>query len=402
MSNTNVNAFLIVLFSVGNGVIMETFVPKGNIRGPIIPSFIFDLELSPGAIVAYTVLCNYAGDKDHCWPSYKTMCSKLHKCKGTVISYINELVKANLIQVVSGKYKTNIYYILNPKSSMTQETNTKNNNYSYAGVVESSFVTLGTKNDHGRSNFVHSSPEIEPINNLKNNNINNTPPIPPVGLQARQDPLPTDASPAAECASDSDFQSIWIAYPRKESRRKALKQWNALARTGQLPPLTDLLETIAFRSQSEPWQKEKGRFVPRLAKWLAERRWEDELTAEEKENFDAWLEQKRRDIRAKEIAKAKADAIAAARQRLRPLFDNLARCFGQNSYGEEIFSYWCELHEKNYAPYATDVPPGNSLGLLDFIKDYRRMKIREDAAQNGGYFTRKYLLNTVIKGEERR
>ena len=43
----------------------ETFRPRGNISGPILPRYALTLKISLGAKMLYSLLCDYAGDKDH-------------------------------------------------------------------------------------------------------------------------------------------------------------------------------------------------------------------------------------------------------------------------------------------------------------------------------------------------
>ena len=43
---------------------METFAPKGNIYGPILPQFILQMSITFGAKTMYAILCDYAADKD--------------------------------------------------------------------------------------------------------------------------------------------------------------------------------------------------------------------------------------------------------------------------------------------------------------------------------------------------
>ncbi len=93
---------------------MKTFIPRGNIFGPIIPEFLFSTGLSFEAIIMYAILCNFAGNKDHCWPSYETLYRKLGQKRSirSIKSYIAELEEKHFIEVVRGKYKSNIYYLI--------------------------------------------------------------------------------------------------------------------------------------------------------------------------------------------------------------------------------------------------------------------------------------------------
>ena len=42
---------------------METFVPAGQLYGPILPAFIMNRAISLGAKIAYAFLCDFAGKR---------------------------------------------------------------------------------------------------------------------------------------------------------------------------------------------------------------------------------------------------------------------------------------------------------------------------------------------------
>lgn len=45
---------------------METFAPREKIHGQILPQFVLDKPLTPGAKALYAPLCNCASENDHC------------------------------------------------------------------------------------------------------------------------------------------------------------------------------------------------------------------------------------------------------------------------------------------------------------------------------------------------
>ena len=74
---------------------METFAPKGNIYGPILPQFVLQMSITFGAKTMYAILCDYAADKDHCWPSQATLAKRLSCSISSVKNYLAELVREN-------------------------------------------------------------------------------------------------------------------------------------------------------------------------------------------------------------------------------------------------------------------------------------------------------------------
>ena len=57
---------------------MQTYAPRGKIFGPILPQFVLEKPITLGAKVMYALLCNYASETDHCWPSQATLAAKLN------------------------------------------------------------------------------------------------------------------------------------------------------------------------------------------------------------------------------------------------------------------------------------------------------------------------------------
>lgn len=71
----------------------------------------------------------------------------------------------------------------------------------------------------------------------------------------------------------SDFESFWNLYPKREGRKAALKAWMTIA--APRPSMEDILRSLVCWRVCAQWQRENGRFVPRAARWLEERSWED-------------------------------------------------------------------------------------------------------------------------------
>lgn len=71
------------------------------------------------------------------------------------------------------------------------------------------------------------------------------------------------------------FALFWQEYPRKAAKAAALKAWQ------KLNPSTELVERILAHvrdhKRSPDWIKDGGQFAPYPAKFLNERRWEDDI-----------------------------------------------------------------------------------------------------------------------------
>lgn len=70
------------------------------------------------------------------------------------------------------------------------------------------------------------------------------------------------------------FEAFWIAYPRKVGKGAALKIWTRIKPSAELTER--MLTAVHLAKQSEQWKKENGRFIPHLATWLNQGRWDDE------------------------------------------------------------------------------------------------------------------------------
>lgn len=81
----------------------------------IIQRDIMTCDISIYSKAVYCLLVSYAGEKDYCFPSLKTMCSDLKISKPTIINALKELISVSLIEAdkrktAQGENVTNIYY----------------------------------------------------------------------------------------------------------------------------------------------------------------------------------------------------------------------------------------------------------------------------------------------------
>ncbi len=70
------------------------------------------------------------------------------------------------------------------------------------------------------------------------------------------------------------FAALLNAYPRKTSGEWfAWQTFKRLARKGELPEISELLQMIEAKRQSDDWNRDAGRWIPGLSKWLNNRPW---------------------------------------------------------------------------------------------------------------------------------
>ena len=348
---------------------METFSPKGNIHGPILPQFILQMPITFGAKTMYAILCDYAAAKDHCWPSQATLAKRLSCSISSVKNYLAELVREKLIFIRREPYRSSVYYLLRPEACLEKQETNPVHHQSESGCNEATFGSLTTLNKQGKERDSPLSPHAP----------GETAPVP-----VRR----TCKAPAAGGVSAlPDFENIWAMYPKKEAKGFARMAWLKLSRSGQLPSLPELHAAIRRFAASEGWQCEQGRFVPQMGNWLRGQRWLDPLPlaeqAEAAQNQSALRALRVREEREQRLKEQKD----AERARLRPLFDAFAAKFPPLANDAMPFGIWQYLHSQNRAPSADDVPPENSLGIIEFLNEFKRRR------QTADFRTKRQPLN---------
>ena len=73
---------------------------------------------------------------------------------------------------------------------------------------------------------------------------------------------------------EANFDAFWRAYPRKERKEAARSAWARLKPDSETAK--QILAAIQKQRTSDQWLREGGRFIPHAAKWVEDKRWEDE------------------------------------------------------------------------------------------------------------------------------
>jgi len=73
------------------------------------------------------------------------------------------------------------------------------------------------------------------------------------------------------------FEVLLNQYPRKAGKWQAWMTFKKLVRAGEIPKTSKLLQIIGKNKMSRDWQRDNGRWIPGLSKFLKERRWLDEI-----------------------------------------------------------------------------------------------------------------------------
>ena len=315
----------------------ETFRPRGNISGPILPRYALTLKISLGAKMLYSLLCDYAGDKDHCWPSQTTLAGPLGCSVSSIKTYLRELAGQRLIDVELRECRSSTYYLLKPPFLSAR-----------AGQPNS---------DGGEANSGY-------ITNCRKKETNYPPtPTPPTAKEPPSTRQPRRGVGDFFSANNA-FESIWNAYPRKEAKELARAVWHRLWRQGAIR-IEALMESLRRFCRSDGWNREHGRYVPQLVNWLRGQRWLDELPsspAAVATDYDA-------KVRAWEAAQERRQADPDL-EAVRPQFEAFLARFRDTRLRGPAWGLWTLLHKAGRAPQAHDVADA-SASTLDFLRQWR-------------------------------
>lgn len=90
----------------------ERINPFNLFHGAFTPNWLLQrTEVSAGAKLCYARLCQYAGNKGHCYPKHEDIAKEIGVSHRSVIRHIEELITFNLIEVAREKHN-NLYYFL--------------------------------------------------------------------------------------------------------------------------------------------------------------------------------------------------------------------------------------------------------------------------------------------------
>ncbi len=206
------------------------FVPAKMARGTIMTMQIMsNKELSNHAKVLFTVLSEYARDKHFCYPSFKTLMQRMNCSLNSLKKYIGELVRLRFLIIENRKF-----FLFCPKVS----------------------------------NFDKQVSNFDSKINIKNINIL-TPPTP------SSEKVNLGRQKKTACSFEGDFNKFWDCYPRKENKQFAITQFIKLKKKQLLPPFEYFKKSVSFFMNSKQWNRENGRYIPCLSKFLANAKWEE-------------------------------------------------------------------------------------------------------------------------------
>ena len=100
--------------------------------------------------------------------------------------------------------------------------------------------------------------QMSPINENENDNVNDN---------------ENDIVNDKYAQSASGFDEFWTQYPRKVSKKDALKAWMKLK--PKESTVQKILSGLAEWKQTEQWKKDGGSFIPYPSTFLRQERWKE-------------------------------------------------------------------------------------------------------------------------------
>lgn len=225
-------------------------------RGPIIPSFVLRANINPGAKQVYALLLNLCGPRNRCWPSQNYIADQVGQCLRSVQNYLKELEAFGLI--ATQRHRDGNIYTLLPHPIVIAELRRRQ---AQAQNEKSAHANLAA--------------------GIKEEKNKNTPLTPPAREGVKEKPHQQHSSQSADWRDDAltAFEALWRTWPVQEARQAAQRLWLRLWRLGSLPPLDQIQSRVQANLEQNPrW---KRGFIPFLATWLRERRWDDVLQPQE-------------------------------------------------------------------------------------------------------------------------
>jgi len=78
------------------------------------------------------------------------------------------------------------------------------------------------------------------------------------------------------------FSRFWDEYPRKVGKAEARRVWMSIAKNNTSAWMLEKVVYALRHQRRTLWKDVEPRFIPHPATWLNQRRWEDEISSEEK------------------------------------------------------------------------------------------------------------------------
>ena len=214
---------------------------SGNYNAWIPSPVLYNPDLPDKAKLLFAVISGHTYVRGYCFASNAYLMKLLGIGERTLQRNLKSLEKLGVIRIEDGdggSGRRRIYAGINP----LHQNPAKND-----GVTPPKMTGTPAKNDGE--------------NNIENKKEFNNPPKAPQGA-------------AGEIWDPEAFEALWKLYPKKKDKAKAITEWNKLKADRKL--MRKMSAALRVQMASEEWQRDNGRAIPYLCRWLSHRRWEDE------------------------------------------------------------------------------------------------------------------------------
>lgn len=216
-------------------------------NGAIAPtSLIRDRDLTPAQKLVWIAIRDREGKNGAAWPSLNTIASDTGLGRRTVI------------EAIRGK-RVN-----------------RNNDVSHAGLIELGWLKAEETETSNRYEcwVIVGGAKSALVRKAHQGGAKSAP-----DASAKSAPEPIQLEPTKEPTHSpvlNRFDDFWKSYPKKASKKTALKAWKRLKLSDR--DVDKILTSLEAHKSSDQWVKDAGRFIPHPATWLNQERWDDELT----------------------------------------------------------------------------------------------------------------------------
>ncbi len=241
-----------------------------------------DAELSTGANLLYKILFEFAGQKDHCWPSQVTLAKMCHCSCRTVQAHLRQLIHLQYIQV-ERHGTVNVYRLL--LSPRIQQLIDSVGASSFQKCPASTPAIVQSKGANFSPSYtqISTSKGADFAHELRSKNKKHT----QCTSQGFSSPVNSSTvvvssfSPKKEAKTLSsittDFERLFSAWPVKQDKLSCSKAFAQLTKQHRAPALEVILSAIErLKLHDRRW---KAGYVPNLKFWLLGERWNDEPIA---------------------------------------------------------------------------------------------------------------------------
>lgn len=251
------------------------------------------LKMPPTAKSVLMSLADQANDAGDAWPSIDTIAERTCWNRATVIEAIKWLESAKAIQANRDNGRRTTYQLtpelFDPNVPATSRRATSRAERPVPAIDQSGKATGESARPVGQDDLTSRAERPHPSGKTtqpvgQNDTIPKEPSINP------QEPKPR--AKKTDDALPEGFAEFWDAYPRKDSKRDAIKAWGQLSLAINSELRADVMAGLAGWRKHPTWIKGERQYIKLPAGWLREERWRDESAQSARGGIDTarwWL-----------------------------------------------------------------------------------------------------------------